>query len=210
MRTQAIEDEAHLCRSLRGRRGRGDLACFWLELGRGAQRGWSGRLGLVRALLGAEVPEERARSERLGQAPETLPVAREGHRRCEQQRGESKQLNVTACTGVAAVLIGGTTLHSFASCGTNDSITKEEMATKIKKVKKNAERWRKCRVLVIDEISMLDGDLFEKLEHVAKDVRRDSRPFGGIQVILCGDFHQLPPVSYGKPQAKKFAFQSRT
>ena len=55
---------------------------------------------------------------------------------------------------------------------------------------------------------MLDGDLFEKLEHVAKDIRRDSRPFGGIQVILCGDFHQLPPVCYGKPQAKKFAFQS--
>ncbi|KAH7935373.1 hypothetical protein HPB52_006760 [Rhipicephalus sanguineus] len=53
--------------------------------------------------------------------------------------------------------------------------------------------WRRCKVLVVDEVSMLDGRFFHKLERVARLVRRNDRPFGGIQLVLCGDFLQLPP-----------------
>ena len=74
--------------------------------------------------------------------------------------------------------------------------------------KKAKERWQKCEVLIIDgfsvvsssipEISMLDGRLFDKLEAISRRIRGDDRCFGGIQVIVSGDFFQLPPVGLGK------------
>ena len=56
-----------------------------------------------------------------------------------------------------------------------------------------------CQVLVIDEISMISGQLFDKLELVARTVRKNQRPFGGVQLVLSGDFLQLPPVKATKP-----------
>ena len=56
-------------------------------------------------------------------------------------------------------------------------------------------QWRKCKHLIIDEVSMVDGNYFKKLEHVARSVKNNDKPFGGIQLIMCGDFFQLPPVS---------------
>jgi ATP-dependent DNA helicase PIF1 len=67
-------------------------------------------------------------------------------------------------------------------------------------------RWRDAKVLVIDEISMLGGDLFAKLEEVARRMRKNPLPFGGIQVIACGDFFQLPPVRDGD-QPQSFCFE---
>lgn len=64
-------------------------------------------------------------------------------------------------------------------------------------------RWKSCDVLIVDEISMIGGDFFEKLEEIARLVRRNTKPFGGIQLIASGDFLQLPPVD--DPQ---FCFQS--
>jgi ATP-dependent DNA helicase PIF1 len=55
---------------------------------------------------------------------------------------------------------------------------------------------------------MLDGDLFDKLEHVARTLRKKPEPFGGIQLIVTGDFFQLPPVAKGS--ATKFAFEADT
>jgi len=72
-----------------------------------------------------------------------------------------------------------------------------------------ADRWRRCKILVVDEVSMLDGELFDKLERIAQQVRKSSQPFGGIQLVLTGDFHQLPPV--GKNGVvKQFAFEARS
>ncbi|KAK3747561.1 hypothetical protein QZH41_015796, partial [Actinostola sp. cb2023] len=69
--------------------------------------------------------------------------------------------------------------------------------------------WKKCKRLIIDEISMVDAELFDKLETVARCVRNDDRPFGGIQLILSGDFLQLPPVSkISEGKTKKFCFQA--
>lgn len=109
----------------------------------------------------------------------------------------------TASTGAAACLIGGTTLHSFAGIGTG-CMSLQQCITLASRDHK-AVNWRKCKTLIIDEISMVDADYFDKLEAVARAVRRSSKPFGGIQLVLCGDFLQLPPVS--KDGSKKYCFQ---
>ncbi|XP_058120680.1 ATP-dependent DNA helicase PIF1 [Anopheles ziemanni] len=98
----------------------------------------------------------------------------------------------TASTGVAACLIGGTTLHSFAGIGSGEAALQNcfEKASRAN----TAQIWRKCKRLIIDEISMVDADFFEKIEAVARYIRKNDKPFGGIQLILCGDFFQLPPV----------------
>lgn len=112
--------------------------------------------------------------------------------------GNEGQVVVTASTGRAAFNIRGCTLHSFAGIG----LGKEEapvLATKINFSNSLRYRWRKVKVLIIDEISMIDGRLFDKLEYIARSARESERPFGGIQLILTGDFLQLPPVSSNVP-----------
>lgn len=116
------------------------------------------------------------------------------------------EVAVTASTGLAAVNIGGITLHSFSGIG----LGKEDADSLVKKVRRNrkaSQRWKTVRVLIIDEISMISGELFDKLDHIACELRRNDRPFGGIQVICCGDFFQLPPVSKEEEQAT-FCFES--
>ncbi|KAH8412320.1 hypothetical protein KR009_001244 [Drosophila setifemur] len=119
----------------------------------------------------------------------------------------------TASTGVAACLIGGTTLHAFAGIGGGDATMQRCLELASRPV--SAQTWRKCKRLIIDEISMVDGQFFEKIEAVARHIRRNERPFGGIQLILCGDFLQLPPVikvEFGAAQnaapQQRFCFQS--
>ncbi|XP_058064821.1 ATP-dependent DNA helicase PIF1, partial [Anopheles bellator] len=99
----------------------------------------------------------------------------------------------TASTGVAACLIGGTTLHSFAGIGSGEATLQNCYEKALRS--NTAQIWRKCKRLIIDEISMVEADYFEKIEAVARYVRKNDKPFGGIQLILCGDFFQLPPVS---------------
>lgn len=115
----------------------------------------------------------------------------------------------TASTGVAACHIGGYTLHSFAGVGSGQGNLKR--LVELAKRPHIAQQWRRCKTLIIDEISMVDGRFFDKLEYVAREVRCNDKPFGGIQLVLCGDFLQLPPVSKndnsGEGQAK-FCFQS--
>ncbi|XP_038222808.1 ATP-dependent DNA helicase PIF1 [Zerene cesonia] len=113
----------------------------------------------------------------------------------------------TASTGVAACHIGGTTLHAFAGIG-DGSGTIEKLCEKALKLPLVAQKWRKCKHLIIDEISMVDGAYFEKLEAVARHVRKNDKPFGGIQLILCGDFLQLPPVVDKTKTGKRFCFQT--
>ncbi|PVD22918.1 hypothetical protein C0Q70_16178 [Pomacea canaliculata] len=112
---------------------------------------------------------------------------------------------ITASTGVAACHIGGTTLHAFAGIGSGkgDLTQCVELASR----QQVAQHWRRCHHLIIDEISMVDGDYFEKLEAVARNVRKSDQPFGGIQLIVSGDFLQLPPVAKGSNKAR-FCFQT--
>ncbi|XP_003220289.2 ATP-dependent DNA helicase PIF1 [Anolis carolinensis] len=113
----------------------------------------------------------------------------------------------TASTGVAACQIGGTTLHGFAGIGSG----KAPLSQCIELAQRPGVRqqWLNCRRLIIDEISMVEGDFFDKLEAVARDVRNCEDPFGGIQLIICGDFLQLPPVSKGT-EKPRFCFQAKS
>lgn len=114
---------------------------------------------------------------------------------------------------MAACHIGGITLHQFAGIGAGEAGLERcvELASKPVSV----AIWRRCKHLIIDEVSMIDGQYFQKIEEVARRVRRNEKPFGGIQLILCGDFFQLPPVikfnkyeNKNKP-AVKFCFQTK-
>lgn len=107
---------------------------------------------------------------------------------------QTKHVAVTASTGTSAFLIDGITTHSWLKLGlANDSLdTLLEKLDRSHIAKKNI---RKTQVLIIDEISMISGDFFTKLDSCCRHVKTKTLPFGGIQVILCGDFAQLPPVS---------------
>lgn len=115
-----------------------------------------------------------------------------------------KIISICALTGCAAILLNSNarTLHSWAGIG----LGKDELDVLFNKIKKNKnawKRWQKTELLVIDEISMLGPILFEKLNELGKRIRRNKKPFGGIQLVLVGDFFQLPPV-----EEEKFLFES--
>jgi len=113
-----------------------------------------------------------------------------------------KSVFVTAATGIAAVNIGGTTLHSFGGIKLG-AAPAQRLAVEILQSKKTLQKWLDCKVLIVDEVSMIDSELFEKLDTIGQIVRENNQPFGGIQLVLVGDFFQLPPV-YGN-----YAFESK-
>ncbi len=113
-----------------------------------------------------------------------------------------RRCNITSTTGVSASLINGVTLHSLLGIrlGTGSYEALYKMITENKKI---LSRWKALDVLVIDEVSMLNIDLFEKLELLARTIRGSELPFGGVQLVLIADFLQLPPV-----KDDKFIFES--
>ena len=117
--------------------------------------------------------------------------------------GYMKTIGTTSTTGISATLIGGTTVHSFLGIGLGQG-TVDQLYSDISKRSKVKQRWKKLDVLIIDEISMLSPELFDKLNHLGKMIRKSVRPFGGIQLILSGDFLQLPVV-----QSDSFCFEAR-
>ena len=103
------------------------------------------------------------------------------------------EISITASTGTAAFLIGGQTLHSWAGLGIALNPSVESILRFLRRRKSNAiARWKACKCLVIDEISMLSAATFELVNKLAQTIRGNKTPFGGLQVILCGDFYQLP------------------
>lgn len=114
---------------------------------------------------------------------------------------------VTASTGIAACNIGGVTLHSFAGCGLGLEPV-EALVTKVKRNRKGASRWMRTSVLIVDEISMVDPDFLDKLNQLGQIIRKSPKPFGGIQVIMTGDFFQLPPVNKSNT-ATRYAFDAK-
>lgn len=115
---------------------------------------------------------------------------------------EDSLLYVTSTTGLSASLIDGITINHYASIGLGDKDV-DYYYKKIIKMKSLRNRWIKTKILIIDEISMMDPELFDKLEFLARKIRKNKNIFGGIQVILSGDFLQLPPV-----KCKNFCFEA--
>lgn len=107
-------------------------------------------------------------------------------------RGQGKKVAVTASTGLAATHLGGNTIHSWAGIGIHDELKKHTVADM---TKTRRDQIVNADILVIDEVSMLHDFRLNMVEEVCRKVRQDDSPFGGLQVVLCGDFFQLPPIN---------------
>lgn len=116
------------------------------------------------------------------------------------------QVAVTASTGIAATHIGGMTIHSWSGVGIKDQLNAQELDAIVSK-EKVAKRIKDAHVLIIDEISMLDGKVLNMVELIMRTVRSNDEAFGGVQVVCIGDFFQLPPVTR-QGQIMTYAFMS--
>lgn len=118
---------------------------------------------------------------------------------------------VTASTGIASTHINGSTIHSWSGIGIHKNLTDEQIERIMDKpwVYEKVDR---TRVLIIDEISMLDATTLDDVERVVSRIKArlfSDKPFGGMQVIFVGDFFQLPPVPNDPREKVKFAFESK-
>ncbi|MCE9585376.1 AAA family ATPase [Candidatus Nomurabacteria bacterium] len=109
---------------------------------------------------------------------------------------------ITASTGIAATHIGGMTIHSWSGIGIRTKLDKYEL-DKIASTEYISRRIRKTRVLIIDEISMLTANMLDMIDAVCREVKQNSEAFGGIQIILVGDFFQLPPIVRSNTEEKQ-------
>lgn len=106
---------------------------------------------------------------------------------------------VTASTGIAATHINGMTIHSWSGIGIKDDLSEFEIDLLTQK-EYLFKRYDKTRVLIIDEISMLHPRMFDALDRLARAMKGNNSPFGGMQVVLSGDFFQLPPITRGREE----------
>jgi hypothetical protein len=125
------------------------------------------------------------------------------------------KVDVTAPTGVAALNVGGLTVHRFCGMLLGPAVgqSNEEYFAQLERDRRRSvlagfNRVRRCRVLVIDEISMLPGRQLEFIEFLFRRLRGRDEPFGGCQVIVTGDFLQLPPVRTSEAEPYDWAFRS--
>ncbi len=109
-------------------------------------------------------------------------------------------IGITASTGIAATHMGGMTIHSWAGIGIAAQLSPAEILALTDKPYLR-KRFERVKVLIIDEVSMLHHFRLDLVNEVLKAMKKSEKPFGGVQVILCGDFFQLPPVSRpGEPE----------
>lgn len=115
---------------------------------------------------------------------------------------------VTASTGIAATHMNGMTIHTWSGIGIKDVLTDHDLKN-LKDRKYLRDHIEKAQVLIIDEISMLHARQLDLVNQVLKYIKDTDEPFGGMQVIVAGDFFQLPPVGKsGETNRDKFAFMS--
>jgi len=114
---------------------------------------------------------------------------------------------VTASTGIAATHIGGMTIHSWSGFGIKSTLTPQDLDF-ITSKERLVKRMKKAHVLVIDEISMLDGKGLDMVDQILRTVRQKPEAFGGLQVVCIGDFFQLPPVTRAG-DIMQYAFESK-
>ncbi len=120
-------------------------------------------------------------------------------------KSENILVGITASTGIAATHINGRTIHSWCGMGIEEKMNQQVRNSIAKSDLK--QRLKKTDVLIIDEISMLSASRLDLVDNICKMVRKNEHPFGGLQVILSGDFFQLPPVARGDEDSR-FAFEA--
>ncbi len=118
-------------------------------------------------------------------------------------------VGITASTGIAATHMGGVTIHAWSGMGIRAYMDEHEIES-LREKKYIAKHFSDTQVLIIDEVSMLHHFRFDLLDEIARTLRKSDKPFGGMQVVLCGDFFQLPPVSrMGEPESQ-FIYRSKS
>jgi ATP-dependent DNA helicase PIF1 len=122
-------------------------------------------------------------------------------------RAQGKKVAVTASTGLAATHLGGSTIHSWAGIGIQDEI-KKYMISDMSKSRR--DQILAADILVIDEVSMLHDYRLDMVDEVCRVIRDDHSPFGGLQVVLCGDFFQLPPINRDDGRQGGFIVRSQS
>lgn len=125
----------------------------------------------------------------------------------KRAKADGKTVAVTATTGLAASHLGGTTIHAWSGIGIHDELPKSFWRD-IPKGRRDIIL--KTDILIIDEISMLHDYRLDMVDEVARTVRQNDAPFGGLQVILCGDFFQLPPVNRSDSREGGFVVHSES
>jgi ATP-dependent DNA helicase PIF1 len=118
-----------------------------------------------------------------------------------------KDIAIAASTGCAAMLVGGGTAHSLFGIVNGDA-DPEDIYRKTRKNKIVSQHLNSLRVIFIDEISMISAQLFEKMEYVVRKIRNIDLPFGGVQMVMCGDLAQMPPVTPKKKERQRYIFES--
>ncbi len=113
---------------------------------------------------------------------------------------------ITASTGIAATHMNGQTIHGWSGIGIREELTERDLDL-LEQKQYLWKRFEKARVLIIDEVSMLHAHRLDMVERVCRRFKRNDLPFGGLQVILSGDFFQLPPVN--KSESRKFKVESQ-
>ncbi|MCK9344885.1 MAG: AAA family ATPase [Candidatus Pacebacteria bacterium] len=117
-------------------------------------------------------------------------------------REHNIDIGITASTGIAATHMGGVTIHSWAGIGVAAHLSPYDLEAMLEKGYLH-KRFEKVKVLIIDEVSMLHHFRLDLVNNVLKTMKHSSKPFGGVQVILVGDFFQLPPIArMGEPEAR--------
>ena len=106
---------------------------------------------------------------------------------------QGKHVGITSTTGISALLLGGSTIHRWSGIKLGE-LDAHGLLDRVRKNSKAKKNWRSCDVLIIDEISMMPPNLFDKLEFIGRAIKGNNKTFGGIQLIVVGDFLQLPPV----------------
>ena len=125
----------------------------------------------------------------------------------EYLKNEKIKVSVTASTGIAATHLEGITIHSWSGMGIEDKLSDKQIKGLLKK-EELCERIKETEVLIIDEISMLDASRLNLVDKICKEAKKPFLSFGGLQIIMCGDFFQLPPVNKGREKEIKFAYDS--
>ena len=116
-------------------------------------------------------------------------------------------VSVTASTGLAATHLNGRTIHSWSGIGIRESISEKDLVT-LQRDKRVRKRYLRTKVLIIDEVSMIHAYQLDLIDQVARHMLEPLLPFGGLQVVLCGDFFQLPPVANDSTISTNFAFNT--
>jgi len=114
---------------------------------------------------------------------------------------------IVAPTGIAASHLKGQTIHSFFALGIRDTVVDNGYVEFLLEKSYLKSRFKKVKVLIIDEISMVSPEIFASMDKVLRAFKNSPEPFGGVQVVISGDFFQLPPVSR-EFKEKRFAWQS--